>query len=411
MKREFALTYCMNVHPTETLQDVYDSLRGFAVQLKPLAAPRRSMGLGLRLGRAAVKELTADPGAVHSLRQFLDNHGFFAMTINAYPMGDFRAGRVKEEVYRPTWLDEERVTFTEEAARILAGLLPAGAVGTVSTPSGTFKPWASGRETERSILTNQVRVAATLEQLRQQSGHSIMLCLEPEPLTTLERTDEVAAYFQGLVYGEGVAQHAQLTGLSASAAEESIRRHLGLCFDTCHQAVEFEDLKASLDLLLRAGVTVGKMQLSNALELAMPISNIAGMERLQAFDEERYLHQTVGLASGGEILRAEDLKQVLSRDLEQWLPCEAWRVHFHVPVFLPSLGPLATTQAALLDALEFSILAGVTQHYELETYTWDVLPAGDRDESCGTSLLDSLRREFEWTHRQLRRLGCEVILR
>ena len=56
--------------------------------------------------------------------------------------------RVKEDVYRPDWLEEERLVYTDALARILATLLPTDLAGSVSTVPGCFRPRA--REDRRT---------------------------------------------------------------------------------------------------------------------------------------------------------------------------------------------------------------------------------------------------------------------
>ena len=47
---------------------------------------------------------------------------------------------------------------------------------------------------------------------------------------------------------------AELTGLSRGDAADALRRHLGVCYDVCHAAVEFEDAGESLALLRGKGI-------------------------------------------------------------------------------------------------------------------------------------------------------------
>jgi hypothetical protein len=54
--------------------------------------------------------------------------------------------------------------------------------------------------------------------------------------------------------------------------------------------------------------------------------------------------------------------------------------------------PLRTTRAALERALRHVATRGTTPHVEVETYTWDALPA----EARAPTLVESLARELEW---------------
>src|SRR5207302_10095163 len=110
--------------------------------------------------------------------------------------------------------------------------------------------------------------------------------------------------------------------------EELVRRHLGICLDACHLAVEFERPAAAVRALRSAGIRIAKLQLSTGLRIQFDDRD---RDRLLAalapFAEDTYLHQVVER-------RAERLRHWL--DLPDALAafaggdCE-WRVHFHVP--------------------------------------------------------------------------------
>ena len=75
---------------------------------------------------------------------------------------------------------------------------------------------------------------------------------------------------------------------------------------------------------------------------------------------------------------------------------EEWRVHFHVPLFAERFdadGALRSTQPELLELLACPELAAVP-HLEIETYSFEMLPA-DRRAALGVpTLLDGLQREM-----------------
>ena len=73
------------------------------------------------------------------------------------------------------------------------------------------------------------------------------------------------------------------------------------------------------------------------------------------------------------------------------------RVHFHVPVFCQGFGLLGSTQADLADLLASARVANAAQHYELETYTWDVIPEADRP----GDRTEAIVRELSWTRDRL----------
>ena len=69
-----------------------------------------------------------------------------------------------------------------------------------------------------------------------------MLALEPEPCCMLETVEETVAFFRDHLHGEATAAVvAERAGLDLAAAREALVRHVGVCYDICHGAVEFEE--------------------------------------------------------------------------------------------------------------------------------------------------------------------------
>lgn len=384
------LTYCTNIHAAESWPEVLAALREHLPAIRSQVAPGRPFGLGLRLSAQAADDLQ-DQAAFEELESLLRTEDCYVFTLNGFPYGDFHRRRVKEQVYAPDWSTVERLDYTNRLADILARLLPEGGTGSISTVPGTFKPWAEGRV--EAITGNFVRHAAHLAGIHRRTGRTIALALEPEPHCFLETIEETAAYFEtGLFGAAAIRQLSEQTGLSPAASEEALRRHLGVCYDVCHAAVEFEDARASLDLLRGKGIAIPKLQLSAALRIERGSRDSAA--HLAPFDEPIYLHQVIA-RNGGGLRRYLDLPEALA-DLDSILGAE-WRVHFHVPIFLAELEHFSTTQGFLREILALHRQQPISDHLEAETYTWDVLPERYR----GTPASTAIARELEWVKQQL----------
>ncbi len=365
----FHLGYCTNVHPGETLEAVLSVLREDVSAVKSRVSPDAPFGTGLRLGDEATRALCADRGRLRALAGTLDDLGLYAFTVNGFPYGDFAADAVKEAVYEPSWLDPRRLDYTLRLAEVLVAL-PGPAERTISTVAGGFRPDTVGYEAE--IAGRLEEAAVGLAELADRTGIAVRLCLEPEPWTTLETTDDALELWRGHLHGRG----------------PEVREHLGLCYDCCHQAVHFEDPGESVRRLVDGGVPIGKVQVSSALHLADP-RDPAARRALLAFDEPRYLHQTVGDA-GGRLLRAKDLK-ALREPPPEWLSARAWRTHFHVPIWWEGADGLSTTRAEWQAAIAALAEVGERPHLEVETYTWHVIP----DLTRFGGLHDCVARELE----------------
>jgi sugar phosphate isomerase/epimerase len=388
------LTYCSNIHPGETWPEVFANLQRYLPAIKGQVAAGRQMGVGLRLSAIAAQALS-QPEALAEFRDFLARNGLYVFTINGFPYGPFHGVRVKELVYQPDWQYQERLAYTDLLADLLITLLPDDPEldGSISTVPGTFKPVAGGPGVIEEIVANLIRHTAHLVELREQSGRTIALALEPEPCCLLETIDETIAFFEQHLFGKAAVRGLrELTGLAAGEAEAALRRHLGVCYDVCHAAVEFEDPAGSLEALRRAGVAVPKLQLSAALKIAKVGPGTAA--QLRPFDEPVYLHQVVARGREG-LTRHLDLPQALDA-LEASEGAE-WRVHFHVPIFFDQLQHFSTTQDFLRQMLALHRERPISPHLEVETYTWDVLPVRYRQDGIGPAIA----RELAWVVDQL----------
>ncbi|PRH80669.1 xylose isomerase [Streptomyces solincola] len=379
------VSYCTNVHPAEDLRGVRRLLREYAEPVRRRLG-RDRLGIGLWLARDAVCDLRGDPRALNALRAELGDRGLEVVTLNGFPYRGFGDDVVKHRVYRPDWTERARLDHTVALARVLAALLPEDVTeGSVSTLPLAWRHPPFGPERSRAARTALEELAGHLDVLRSETGRTIRIGLEPEPGCVVETTaDAVAA----------------LTGPGAPPLE-----HIGVCLDTCHVATQFEEPDAAVDGLLAAGVPIVKAQLSAALHAQEP-HRPEVRRALAAFAEPRYLHQTRTRTGDGAVRGADDLQEALS---DGGLPREApWRCHFHVPLHAAPQPPLSSTTDVLGTTLARLVggPAPLTRHLEVETYTWQVLPAEHRPRDRGL-LTDGIAAELAWVHDLLLDLGLK----
>ncbi len=353
-----ALCYSMNVHPGESLDDVLGALERMAAPLKARLGVRGPFAVGLRLAAQAAKEVE---GRGEEVKAVLDRHGLVPVTVNAFPYGDFHGERVKEEVYRPDWTESRRAIYTLRAAVVLAAFAPRRSEASVSTVPLSWKAW---RPSVNAVTGRVLEMVSALQGVERKSGVRVRLALEPEPLCVLETAAETVSYWRDHLLPACRAKFGR-------GAEDLAHAYLGVCLDTCHHAVRWEGSQEAIDLYREAGIPIGKIQLSSALEAA----SAADLER---FREPRYLHQVV--SKSGEA-RA---------DLGEDPPPGPLRCHFHVPVHKEEVAGVKTTRADMATALRHALGTGATGCLEIETYTWDVLPLREG------ALLDSLEAEFRY---------------
>ena len=374
--------YCTNVHAGADLETTRGNLQQHAVAVRQEVCPRSVLGIGLWLSASAARSLRA-PGQVEDFRDWLAQSGLLPYTVNGFPYGDFHQEGVKHQVYQPTWCDPQRAAYTCDLIAILHALLPDGMEGSISTlPLQWGRPAPQSSQLAQAA-ENLAAVADRLWQLEQDQGRLISLCLEPEPGCVLQRSADVVDFFQQY--------------LLPQRDEQRMRRYLRVCHDICHAAVMFEDQQQAINHYRSAGITIGKVQVSSAIELGLdhlePDERAAAVEQLRQFAEDRYLHQTVIQSDPREPdVFFEDLPQALAAMQNPRTLAGRLRTHFHVPIYLERFGLLDTTHRAIRDCL--GALNGAPHHvaFEVETYAWTVLP----DEMQQSVLADGIARELQW---------------
>lgn len=387
------LSYCSNIHPGESWAEVRDNLTQYVPGIRQTMNPNGEFGIGLRLSAAAVDDLAA-PEALKEFQSFLADNGLYVFTINGFPYGPFHGTRVKEDVYLPDWQDAERLRYTNQLADVFVQFLPASQKGSISTVPGAFKACINSTDDIWAMTRNMVAHVAHLVDLERNCGKCIVLALEPEPCCFLETIDESVAFFSDYLFSaESQAQLASLSGVALTEADELLHKHLTLCLDLCHAAVEFESYDACIAKLLTANITIGKLQISAGLRLENVTTDT--IELLQPFDDNVYLHQVVE-QHNGTLNRFTDLSDAFAA-LQNDDAAREWRVHFHVPIFLDDLGEFSSTQFFVREALDKHKINPVSDHLEVETYTWNVLPEQFRALSVDAAIV----RELQWVRDRL----------
>ncbi|MEM7577722.1 MAG: metabolite traffic protein EboE [Planctomycetota bacterium] len=383
------LGYCTNVHPGRTLDEVKTQLDQHAGQVRRRVCPDEPLGVGLWFSEDVAKQLdpaVAGKARAWDFKRWLEGRGLSCFTLNGFPQRDFHQPVVKHAVYEPDWRTEDRRDYTLSLIRILDALLPPGQTGSISTLPVGWGPMHDDAET-LAWIDPLLWVLDTLAELEATTGRYIHLNPEPEPGCYVEDTATLDDAFDLL--------DAAYVGNGGDPAV--LRRYLRPCLDVCHTAVMFEPADHLLTWSRRTGFKIGKVQISSAPRIR-PTRSAAEHETirtaLRQLVEPRYLHQTTRGHGGRSRLEAfhEDLPEALAAAHAQRPTKQEWRVHFHVPVHLESLGVLGTTQQQIIKLLDAIHPDDGIEHFEVETYAWNVLPETHRP----ANLADGIAAELEW---------------
>jgi hypothetical protein len=392
---KYHLTYCTNIHSGENWEEVFSQLKSNIPLLKERIAPKKSFGIGLRLSAVAAQELRED-NKLHQFKKWLDQEDAYVFTINGFPYGNFHGQMVKEEVYQPDWQTHQRLDYTLKLIYILAELIPENMDGGISTSPISYKPWLklqSERESAFQRASKRLAECAwEMANIQDENGKELHLDIEPEPDCLIENTSETVDFFTNWLLPEGTKYLTNQYGISKAEGNQLLKHHIRICYDTCHFAVEYEDPLETIDTFDEAGIRIGKVQISAALKVLFKDvkQRLEIAQQLGHFVEDTYLHQVVELQKDRSLLRYRDLDKALP-NIENPNSKE-WRIHYHVPIFVDQFDELGSTQDAITKSLSILNKRNDCTHFEIETYTWDVLP-----EHLKLNLLDSIEREYKWT--------------
>jgi hypothetical protein len=387
------LTYCTNIHAGESWEEHFSALQQNFPVIKSAVSPDQPMGIGLRLSHVASMALARKEHII-SFKNWLEKEQAFVFTMNGFPYGGFHHTAVKDQVHAPDWTTPERLNYTLRLFDILQFLLPDEMDGGISTSPLSYRHWFTSdkdlKEATQYATLHIIRVLEHLILIKQHTGKRLHLDIEPEPDGILETGEEFISWYEDTLLPMGIEQIAQRFGINADEAEILIKQHICLCYDVCHFAIGYEPHVAVMKKLDIKGILIGKFQISAALKARLSTAEADKIkEAFSAYNETTYLHQVVALKKDNHLIRYKDLPDALP-DINN-PEVKEWRAHFHVPVFIEDLNPLMSTQSDILDVLDFHRNFPQTNHLEVETYTWEVLPG-----NLKLPLHESIIRELKW---------------
>lgn len=396
----FHLTYCTNIHQGETWQEVFKHLKAYLPPLKAKLSPKAPFGIGLRLSFQAAETLLQGNHLI-DFKNWLTQEDLYVFTMNGFPYGSFHNTIVKDEVHQPDWTSAQRLEYTHQLFKILVALLPKGVEGGISTSPLSYKGWWDEEQLPLIYEKATAQLLKILDKLihyEQTTGKILHLDIEPEPDGLLENSQEVIEYFANYLVPAAREFLYTTRGLNSEAAELTLKRHLQICYDVCHFAIAYENHAQALQRFAEEGILIGKFQISAALKA--DLSNRSQdkqkvLKALQSFNESTYLHQVIQRDLYQNYRQFPDLPDAL---LEADDPSiEEWRVHFHVPIFIDQYRNLSSTQEDILEVIALAKARDLSQHLEIETYTWEVLP-----KALQKDLAKSIEREMRWLIQQLK---------
>lgn len=373
------LTYCTNIHPADGWKPVFSSLLATVPRIakamrRDSASTDDPFPLCLWLSALSVSDVT--DAAVDEFCSWCAQNRVEVVCLNGFPYGAFHANVVKQGAYLPDWRSPERLAYTCALADFLARCLPTRR-GVITTVPVGFGSLADASEGWQQAYGHILKALEYLDGLAQRSSKQIVLAFEPEPGCVLQTVDDVLAFVDGL------------------RVPAALVPYFGVCYDCCHQAVQFETAGESLARLTNAGVQIAAMHLSAAL-----CAPGGSLSCLASFNEPKYLHQTVARMRDGRLQRFVDLGDALEAGIDGDA-VDQWRVHFHVPIDTDRVQGCETTQPQLREALAWVARTPGALPADIplvvETYSLAQVPGETKQRLLGESVV----RELTWARREL----------
>lgn len=385
LKHDIHLAYCTNIHRGQNWAETFETLVTYVLPVRDRVAAGKPYAIGLRLSNQASIELS-ERGRLLEFQRWLERENCYVFTINGFPYGTFHGGRVKELAYVPDWTTNERVEYTNRLFDLLAELAPGGVEGSVSTVPASFKPLITTQEQVAQMRANVWRSVEHISKVRERSGKVLHLGLEPEPLCYLETSQETVEFIQQM--------------RADRPKDERIDDCLGVNYDCCHLAVEYEEPEKAIENFRSHNIRISKLHFSSAMKVKPTAETKSA---LRSFIDPVYFHQVIARNSDETFTRYLDLDDALEKSAAGGTEREVeWRIHFHVPLHCKTSTIFETTSdhmVGVLDILQAN--PKLCSHIEMETYTWEVLPP----EFKNRSVVDQIAGEYEWTLKHMAARG------
>jgi len=388
------LTYCSNIHPGESWQEHFAQLQQHIPLIKKRVNPDGPFGIGLRLSNTASVELKKEETLL-SFIEWLKENDCYVFTMNGFPYGSFHHTKVKDRVHAPDWTTQDRVDYTIRLAEILSKLLPGNMEGGISTSPLSYRHWHSAEDRDqvfKKTTSSVLEVVIRLIEIKNTTGKTIHIDIEPEPDGLLESGIEFLNWYDDYLLPLGTSLLNDRFEYTNENSVKGLKEHIQLCYDICHFAVGYENHEQITKLLRQKDIRIGKIQISAALKASIQTAaeRKSVVDAFEQFNEPTYLHQVIALQKNGDLKKYRDLPDALLQANDP--STIEWRSHFHVPLFVESYGVLQSTQQDIITLLRLHQKQSLTQHLEIETYTWDVLP-----DALKLPMTDSIVREMEWS--------------
>ena len=364
------LAYCTNIHRGETWRETFDSLKTHTLAVRDRVCPRAPVRHRPALEPSGRRRIIRSENtfgiSTLARKKFLLR--FHHQRISLRPVS--RRARQGAGLSCPTGL--RRSGWLTPICFLICWrncCPPASKAASAPCPARSRNSSRPANRKKSSAKTSGAASNTSRASVKNPNANCISdsnlnrLCL-------LENSAETIQFFEQLR-----AEHKN---------DPRLDEFLGVNYDCCHFAVEFEEPLATLNSLHDSR----HQNQQNPFEFrAQSPAHPGGARReLQKFADKVYLHQVVARDANGRLKFFRDLPDALADNSKLKIKnskLPEWRIHFHVPLHAPAAPPFENTNDHLLGMLDWlAENPKLCPHLEMETYTWEVLPPELKSRKC-----------------------------
>ncbi len=149
----------------------------------------------------------------------------------------------------------------------------------------SYKGWINKKNTVYIYYKTAKNLTKVTENIIKNKSN-IIISIEPEPTCLIEKSQEFINYFNNWIK--------PLYKKYSINNKKNIKNIIGICYDICHFAVQFEKHEKILNNLEKENIIIGKLQISSALKInddRTKKENKQIIKNLNVFKYSSFLHQ------------------------------------------------------------------------------------------------------------------------
>lgn len=381
--KKYNLMYCSNIFKNNTQKQLFNNLNKLIKKLKSKFNKEKKFSIGLCASNKLSNELIKN---INIFSKYIKKKKINIPSLNGFSYNNFHKKITKDNIYWPDWSSIKRVNYTNNLIKLLDNINNKNKKS-ISTMPISYKGWINKKNTVYIYYKTAKNLTKVTENIIKNKSN-IIISIEPEPTCLIEKSQEFINYFNNWIK--------PLYKKYSINNKKNIKNIIGICYDICHFAVQFEKHEKILNNLEKENIIIGKLQISSALKInddRTKKENKQIIKNLNVFKYSSFLHQ-INNINKNKTKIYKDIKYSI-KYLKKNIKSE-WRIHFHIPIYINKYKNFRTTNNEIKNVMQNINKKNFTGHIEIETYTYKNL-------SIRYDILNSIINEYKWIRTIIKR--------